>query len=166
MTTTSENLIPVYVAGSGPPRLMPMDAVDTIMAGSTAAGYRIQALTETLAVADFTDGGGASGTITMTGSIPAGAYILGCKVLVPGGFAGDTSAALTIGDGSDADRYNTSADVFSTAATGVEAGPPTGALLQVAAVQPVLTVTSATDFGLVVTEDVGSVTVSIFYIDP
>lgn len=124
----------------------------------------VQALTETHLASTFTDGGSTVGTKTMTGSIPAGAIILGTKVLVPAGFAGDTTAALTIGDGSDVDRYNTGTiDIFTTAATGVQSGIPSGLKLQVAAVQPVLTVTSSTDAGLFIA-GAGSVTVSVYYI--
>jgi len=124
----------------------------------------IEALTETILASAFTDGGAAVGTKTMTGWLPVGAVVLGTKVLVPAGFAGDTSAALTIGDGSDVDRYNTgTVDLFTTAAAGVQSGVPSGVKLQTTAVRPVLTVTSATDITLVIAE-AGSVTVSIYYI--
>lgn len=49
-------------------------------------------LEETFDHEDFTDGGGTSGTIQFAGSVPKGATIVGCKILVPEGFAGDTSA--------------------------------------------------------------------------
>ena len=125
---------------------------------------RVEVLSETHTADSFTDGGSTVGTKTMTGRIPAGAVILGTKVLVPAGFAGDTSAALTIGDGSDVDRYNTSTvDIFTTAAAGVQSGVPSGNKLQTTAVQPVLTVTSAADFTAVVSGG-GSVTVEIYYI--
>lgn len=121
-------------------------------------------LEETILATAFTDGGAAVGTKTMTGSIPAGAILLGTKVLVNAGFAGDTSAALTIGDGSDVDRYNTSTiDIFTTAAAGVQSGVPSGNKLQTTAVQPVLTVTSDSDITPVIA-GAGSITVSIFYL--
>jgi len=125
---------------------------------------RVQVLSETHLAASFTDGGATVGTKTMTGYIPAGALILLSRVLVPAGFAGDTTAALTIGDGSDVDRYNTSTiDIFATAAAGKEAGVPSGTKLQVAAVQPVLTVTSTADATAFIA-GAGSVTVEIYYI--
>lgn len=125
---------------------------------------RLGALTETAAAANFENAGGAVATYELLGEIPAGAVVVGTKVLVPEGFAGDTSAAMTIGDGPDVDRYNTATiDVFTTAATGVQSGVPSGSKLQVAAVQPVLTVTSATDADLVIAGG-GIVTVSIYYI--
>lgn len=122
----------------------------------------VSALQETFARASFTDGGAAAGTIQFTGSIPAGSVILGTKVTVGAGFIGDTSAALIIGDGSDTDRYNTSTiDVFTTAATGVQSGVPSGTKLVTTANRPTLTVTSATDFTNV---SAGEVTVAIYFI--
>lgn len=123
-------------------------------------------LSETVGVASFTDGGAAAGTYQMAGSLPAGAVVIGTKVLVPAGFAGDTSAAMTIGDGSDVDRYNTSTiDVFSTAATGVQSGVPSGNKLVVTANRPTLTVTTNLDFTAAVTDGSGSVTVNIYYVE-
>lgn len=132
-----------------------------LYAGSGAAAIHV--LTETVDYDDFTDGGAAVGTYQLTaGSIPAGAIFLYSKVLVPTGFAGNTSAVLVIGDGSDADRYNTGTpSVFATAAAGVEMGDPSGNQFHTAAVTPTLTVTSASDFTSV---SAGQLTVSLYYI--
>lgn len=112
--------------------------------------------------ADFVDGGGAAGTIQFTGALPKGARVLGAKILVPEGFAGDSSATVQVGDGSDVDRYMTGTpDVFSTAEDGVEAGAPSGDLLLTAENRPTITVTSGTDWGSVTA---GKLTVSIYYI--
>lgn len=122
-------------------------------------------LTETALVTDFTDGGGTSGTFQLVGSLPVGAVLLGSKVIVNAGFAGDTSAALIIGDGSDTDRYNTSTiDVFSTAASGVQSGVPSGNKLITTANRPTLTITTAADFTACKTNAAGSVTVSLYFI--
>jgi hypothetical protein len=123
----------------------------------------IAKLSETVAYDAFTDGGAAVGTYQMVGSVPKGALIVGCKILVPAGFAGDTSAVITVGDGTDVDRYMTGTpSVFATAADGVEAGVPSGDLLLTAENRPTLTVTTAADFTSV---SAGSVTVEIYYID-
>lgn len=136
-------------------------APDWNLVSGNGAGS-IHFFTQTVAFDDFTDGGGAAGTLQMDDSIPAGAIFLYSKVLVPAGFAGDTSAVLTIGDGSDVDRYNTGTpSVFATAATGVEMGDPSGSQFHATAVQPTLTVTSGSDFGSV---SAGQLTVSMFYI--
>jgi hypothetical protein len=119
-------------------------------------------LTETVLFSQFTDGGAAVGTFQLAGSVPAGAVLLGSKVIVNAGFAGDTSAALTIGDGSDVDRYNTGTpSVFATAASGIETGAPSGSKLITTANRPTLTVTSAADFTSV---SAGSLTVNIYFL--
>lgn len=118
---------------------------------------------QTILKSAFTDGGSTAGTYVMTGALPLGAMPLYTKVLVNTGFSGDTSAALIIGDGSDTDRYNTSTiDVFTTAATGVQAGIVSGFKLLTAANSPTLTVTSGADFTNVASA--GSITVSVFYL--
>ena len=78
------------------------------------------------------------------------------------GFAGDTSAVMTIGDGTDVDRYNTSTvNVFATATGGIASGVPSGALYHAAAKTPVITITSATDWGAV---NAGEVTIEMYYL--
>lgn len=131
-------------------------------AGVSAFGPVVK-LTETVAYSAFTDGGAAVGTYDLTvGTIPAGALYLGTAVTAVTGFAGDTSAAMTIGDGTDVDRYNTSTiNVFSTAAAGVAAGAPSGVLYHTATKTPKLTVTTNADFTSV---SAGSVTVEMYYL--
>jgi hypothetical protein len=125
----------------------------------------IESLTETVTVAQFTDGGATAGTYIMAGSIPAGATVLGTKVVVPAGFAGDTTATLQIGDGSTVARFNTSTvNVFATAAAGIDSGVPSGLRLQTALARVTLTITSSADFTSVVTNASGILTVSVFYV--
>jgi len=134
---------------------------EEFLAGGAAAPV-LDFIEQTVAYTDFTDGGAAAGTLTMTDSVPAGAILLGSKVTVEAGFAGDTSAVLTIGDGSDVDRYMTGTpSVFSTDADGIQTNQPSGSKLIDTANQPVLTVTSASDFTSV---SAGSMTVRIYYI--
>jgi hypothetical protein len=122
----------------------------------------VQSIQETVLFSQFTDGGSTAGTYQMAGTVPAGAILLGSKALVNAGFAGDTSATLTIGDGSDVDRYNTGTpSVFATAATGVETGIPSGSKLVTTANRPTLTVTSGADFTSV---NAGSLTLTIYYL--
>lgn len=142
-------------------RLVQLEAVKGAL---SAVAPSVNVLTETHAASSFTDGGAAVGTKTMTGSIPAGAVLLGSKVLVSAGFAGNVSATLIIGDGSDTDRYMTGTpSVFATAANGIETGVPSGNKLITTANQPVLTVTGSSDFTLILNGG-GVMTVSIFYI--
>jgi len=76
------------------------------------------------------------------------------------GFAGDTSATITIGDGTDADRYNTGTPSVFATATDIDAGAVSGTAYHAAAATPTLIVTSGSDFGAVTA---GSVTITIFY---
>lgn len=95
---------------------------------------------------DFTDNEDATGEYSLAVDIPAGAYVTHAVVRNVTGFAGNTSATLTIGDGTDVDRYNTGTpSVFATAAV-VAMGNPSGTEDNAAAVTPVLTVTGASDF--------------------
>lgn len=123
----------------------------------------LRRITQTVLFSQFTDGGAAVGTFDITaGTIPAGATFLASAVTAVTGFAGDTSAVMTIGDGTDVDRYNTSTiNVFATAANGVAAGAPSGVTYHTAAKTIKLTVTSATDFTAV---NAGSVTVQFTYL--
>lgn len=125
---------------------------------------KLGVITETVGFAAFTDGLAADGTYIITSSIPAKAIFLYSKVKVPAGFAGNVSAVLTIGDGSDPDRYNTGTpSVFATAANGVEMGAPSGTRYHPTAMATVtLTVTGGSDFTAI---NAGSLTVSLYYLE-
>lgn len=146
------------------------DETLTITVPDPGAGHAqalVGVLSETVPVASFTDGGATVGTYQLQGVLPAGAIVLYSKIGPVVGFAGDTTAVLTIGDGSDVDRYNTGTpSVFTTAAVGVECGVPSGTKLLTADNQPTLTMTSSADFTSVVTNGAGVVTVSIYYVPP
>jgi hypothetical protein len=161
---TTQSLSTALSTGTGRQALGTLDVTvpDVSTGRSTTV---IGVLSETVAVAAFTDGGSTSGTYQMAGSLPAGAIVLGSKVGPVVGFAGDTTAALIIGDGSDTDRYNTSTvNVFATQAVGVDCGVPSGLKLLTAANRPTLTITSSADFTSVVSNGAGVVTVSIYYV--
>ena len=135
----------------------------TLVTATAASLSAVQKLSETVAFGAFTDGGGAVGTYDITaGTIPAGATFLYAAVTAVTGFAGDVSAALTIGDGTDVDRYNASTiDVFTTAANGVAAGAPSGVLYHNAAKTVKLTITVNADWGSVTA---GALTVELYYL--
>lgn len=136
--------------------------VVTPVSGITTMGALVK-FTETVAYDAFTDGGATVGTFDLTVSgVPIGATLLFAALTAVTGFAGDTSAVLTIGDGSDADRYNTGTpDVFSTAANGVAVGAPSGVQYHAAAKTVTLTVTTAADFSSV---SAGSLTVEMYFL--
>ena len=137
-------------------------AAATITTGGLTSPQFVK-LSQTVAFGAFTDGLAAVGTYAMTaGAIPVGATFLFSAVTAITGFAGDTSAVMTIGDGTDVDRYNTgTVNVFTTAAAGVATGVPSGVQYHAAAKTPVLTVTTNADFTSV---SAGSVTVELYYL--
>ena len=122
-------------------------------------------LTQTVKVSEFTDGGGTSGTFVLTPTIPVGAYVLNTTLIYVTGFAGDVSATITVGDGSDVDRYNTGTpSVFSTVAQ-LAMGVPSGTKEHATAATITLTITSNSDFTLVQTNGSGQLTIRIYYLN-
>lgn len=115
----------------------------------------------TVARAAFTDGGAALGTFVVTQDLPAGAIVEDVSVLDVTGFTGDTSATLTVGDGTDVDRYSTGTpSVFATVGA-VTMGLVSGVRTHATAMTTVtLTITSAADFTLVTA---GQLTLRINY---
>lgn len=143
---------------------MKLDNAGTILAAQIP---NLVVYQEQVAVTAFTDGGSTVGYVDLATTIPAGAVFLAAAVSGITGFAGDTSAAATLGDGSDVDRYNTSTmDLFSTVAAGVAAGVPSGTTFHATAKTPRLTVTTASDFTLSKTNAAGKVTVTLAYLRP
>jgi FlaG/FlaF family flagellin (archaellin) len=118
---------------------------------------------------EFTDGGGASGTYTLPLKIPAPSAFEGWDYVAEEGFAGDTTAVLTVGDGSVADRFCDDAGGDSVFADGAKSVYSVGDPAHVHAdVNPVittetsvvLTVTTSTDFGKVTA---GKLSFTLFY---
>ena len=134
------------------------------IANSASAVPKLTVYQETISYSDFTDGGGAAGTLELSTTIPAGARFEACLIHGITGFAGDTSAVITVGDGTDVDRYNTGTpDVFTTAAAGVDMGVPSGTAFHAAAKTPTVTVTSGADWGSVTA---GAATLTLYYYQP
>lgn len=155
--------LPVFPNGGPPETLISFADFATYLSGTSGLVPGLVAASETgIAYSDFTDGGAAVGTYATSIAIPVGAIVLYTKVLVSAGFAGDTSAALEIGDGTDADRYNDTCSIFATAATGVDPGDPTGNQYHATAATVTLTVTTAADFTSV---SAGSIDVYVYYIN-
>ncbi len=69
---------------------------------SNYVGLGIGKVAQIVKFGDFTDDGSdAIGDMSMDKSVPAGSFILGCKVTVKTGFTGDTTATLKIGVSKD-----------------------------------------------------------------
>lgn len=121
---------------------------------------KIRSYQQTITRSQFTDGGGTSGTIALSVSIPEGAIFLQSCIDAVTGFIGDTSAIITIGDGTDVDRYNTGTPSVFTTADHISAGVPSGTVYHSGAKTPIVTITSGSDFGLVTA---GELTITLFW---
>jgi hypothetical protein len=146
--------------GGGAYSQVPQVGSLAVVPNAALAVPKVVAYQQTVGFAAFT-GVGAVGTLALATSIPAGAVFLRAMITALTGFTGDTSAVITIGDGTDVDRYNTGTpDVFATAAAGVDLGVPSGVLFHDAAKTPTVKVTSGAAFSSVVA---GAVTISLFW---
>jgi hypothetical protein len=128
---------------------------------------RLRVVTETLTAASLTDGGAAVGTKSLAAAVPAGARYLFTTSTAITAFAGDVSAVITLGDGSDVDRYNTGTpSLFTTAAAGVDMGVASGTAFHAAAVTSIVaTVTSNADITPVLAGG-GSVNLQFWFLEP
>lgn len=153
------------IASTTPAALqLPLLDADAKLPATVLGAGSLRYKSETVLKSAFTDGGATVGTYVMTVTIPVGALLIRTKIAAAVAWSGDTSAVITVGDGSDVDRYMTGTpSIFAAAADGVECGVPSGIKLITTANTPTLTVTSTADFTNV--NVLGSVTVTIYYID-
>ena len=94
----------------------------------------------------FTDGGAAAGTYQLQIELPVGFFVERTQLVNLVGFTGNVSAVITVGDGSDADRYNTATpSVFATLGA-LDLGVASGTRFLATANKPTVTVTSSADF--------------------
>lgn len=132
-------------------------------------GMGIRKVAQIVDYDDFTDGGSTAGTKVLQKQIPAGSLVIGSKVTVKEGFAGDTTAVMDIGDGSDADLFSyTTHNVFTAARNLMEGCDSAAAGNTGTGIVPIstdtsvtLTVTSGSDFTLVTA---GKILVELFYL--
>ena len=115
-----------------------------------------------LELADFTDGGSAAGTKVLNAVIPAGAVFVRYTLTNLTDFVGSSTVEFDLGDGSDAERYNsTTAPSLAATAVQVDPGAASGATIHTTAVSTLTaTITDDSDFGDLTS---GSVTVTFFY---
>ena len=125
----------------------------------------IHKIVETVALADFTDEEDATGTAELSTDIPIGAVVLSCHITALTGFSSESdtaTATVTIGDGTDVDRYMTGTpSVIDDAANGLSLGAVSGVAYHAAAKTPTIILTEDSDFGQFET---GSMTVEIIYV--
>ena len=118
-------------------------------------------LRQSVVLADFTDSTGATGTLALDGTIPAGAVVVRCIVTDVVAFAGDSTSVLIIGYSGATAAWVVSGGVsVQSNIAMLDGGIP--ATPAVAAVKtPLLTITEDDDFTDITT---GSMTVSIYYL--
>lgn len=121
----------------------------------------LHVITETIALADFTDGGGAAGTYDLAEQIPVGGFALRSTIVNLTGFSGNTSATIQVGDGSDVDRYSNGTPSVFASANAVDLGAPSGTQIHVTAATPRVTITAGSDWGAVAA---GKLTLRIYYL--
>ena len=143
------------------------NAIKVLLTPEATSVPKYGVISQAVTVSDFTDGGGTSGYVDLTPTIPKGAIPLGWKAVVTGAFDGDTTAVIQVGITGDTDRF--SADtVGSVFAAGVTVGSMAIAADACkginAAVTVRVTVTGDSDFTAIATEDNGAMTVSVYYI--
>ena len=122
----------------------------------------LQVYQETVLVSQFTDGGSAAGTYNCTFQLPVNFWIDRSILTDVVGFAGDTTAVVIIGDGTDHDRLNTGTPSVATTATIIDLGVPSGARPVTTAFAPRITVTGGADFTTFVTANVAKLTLQVW----
>jgi len=122
-------------------------------------GMGINKVSQWVEYSDFTDGGGAAGTLNMTQKLPAGAFVLGSKVKVETAFTG--TVTLAIGNSSDSNKYsdNTTVAIGTAATVGESPEDPLEFIASATTVK--LTATHTSDWGSVVA---GKMYVEVFYL--
>ncbi len=164
MQRTGDGKVPVDL---GDDSVETSDIIDASITNVKMKKPCLRVYQETISVGDFTDGGAAAGTLELSTTIPAGAVFAQATIHGITGFAGDTSAVIQLGDGSDADRYNTGTpNVFATAAAGVAMGAPSGTAFHAAEKTPTVTITTNADFTACKTDGSGVATITLFYYEP
>lgn len=112
-----------------------------------------------ISYADFTDGGSTTGTYQVKFELPVGFYVERSQLLDVTGFTNNTSAAITIGDGSDVDRYNTGTPSVFTTISRLDLGVASGTRFLATANRPTITITGNSDFTAI---NAGALTLRIY----
>ena len=95
---------------------------------------------------DFTDNEDTTGTYTSKIVLPVDFYISRCILTNVTGFTNDTTAVITVGDGTDVDRLHAGTPSVFTTIAALDLGVPSGATCIATAFSPVLIVTGGADF--------------------
>lgn len=124
-------------------------------------GLGLRSVKQTISYDDFTDNEDTTGSLTMTDSLPEGAFVIGTKVTVTTGFTGDTTATMTVGKSDGADEFSdgTSINIYTADVLGDSAEDPLEFLAADTSVY--LKVTGSADFSSI---SAGEMVVEVFYL--
>lgn len=140
----------------------------TSFTGLAVDGYAFpKVIVGTIPYTAFGTTSATAGTAGFPGTIPAGATFYRSVLTSITGFSGtpNASATLQIGDGTTANRYGGTIDVFGTAidsATGLDMGTPSTSVYHTAAKRPVATLTAGSLIGSV---SAGTFVAKLYYFD-
>ncbi len=119
-------------------------------------------VSQTLAIASFTDNTNTTGYIDFTKALPVGAMVLGWKATVTTAFTGNTSAVMQVGIAGDLDKFsaNTAQSCFTAGTVGSLALAADAVTGFSSALTPRVTVTGGSDFTAITA---GAMTVEVFF---
>lgn len=125
-------------------------------------GKQIKTLVKSFVVGDMTDGGGADGYIDAA-ALPVGVLVLGWRLKTSVGFTGDTTATAKLGVSGTTDKFSAVTSGSCLAAGTIGSQPKSSEnWFQASAVTPRLTITGASDFGLI---SAGTAVLEVDYIE-
>lgn len=122
----------------------------------------IETLSQAVVIGDFTDNTNTTGYVDLSTQLPAGAVVLGTKIVTATGFTGDTTAVVQVGVAGDLDRFSaiTTGSVVAAGTVGAQPADDSSAFCATATTVRV-TVTGAADFTSIVA---GAATVYVSYL--
>jgi hypothetical protein len=120
---------------------------------------------QTFTVGQFTDVGAGVGRLDLSTTVPVGSRLLNCSLYISGAFLGDVTAVVTVGDGTDVDRFNTGTPSVFTAGH-KDMGAVSGTAYVATAITPRVTITTASEFGAAQLNGTGRGTIRLNYLQP
>lgn len=130
--------------------------------GVITQGAAYQTITKSWVIGDMTDNTNTTGYVDFaSNSLPAGAMVLGWRVVTATGFTGDTTATIQIGVAGAVGKFSATT-AGSVAAAGTVFSLPVSATCGTeAAATPRITITGGADFTSI---SAGAATATIFYV--
>jgi hypothetical protein len=133
---------------------------DLAVTGTLTGSSFIGRVSRTFAFGDMTDNTDATGYIDIVTQIPAGALVLGWKVVTTTGFTGDTTAVVSVGKSGALTCFSTTTNGSVAAAGTVGSASVLATSFCAAATTVRVTITGGADFTSI---SAGAATVTVFY---